>query len=79
MLAAEIWTVNYLVDSCENGVVTSSVGPDASPLYREGAHSRGFAITVPDKDREEWFSLGENHSSVASNYTNCETAVGANG
>jgi hypothetical protein len=29
----------------------------------------------PDKDREVWFSLGENHEeAIASVYTNCETA-----
>jgi hypothetical protein len=64
MVAAEIQTVNYLVDSCENGVVTSSVEPNASPLYRDRAHHSGFAITVPDEDREEWFSLGENHEKL---------------
>jgi hypothetical protein len=30
-----------------------------------------------DKDREEWFSLGENHEKASrSVYTNCETALG---
>jgi hypothetical protein len=64
MLAAEIQTVNDLVDSCENGVVTSCVEPMLPHCIVRVHIESGFAITVPDKDCLSWFSWRENHEKL---------------
>jgi predicted NUDIX family NTP pyrophosphohydrolase len=33
-------------------------------MAKEGAFKRFSQLLWPDKDREEWFSLGENHEKV---------------